>query len=61
MKKPGRKPTGRVRVPLNITITQRVKDELNQRAFRSNVSISEWIEGIVKKELGITEEAKPAA
>lgn len=51
MKKPGRKPTGRIRKPLNITLPKDLADEMKRRAFRTNISLSEWIEGLVVREL----------
>lgn len=58
MNKPGRKPTGRKRKPLNITLPQEVKEEINRRCFRANISASEWIEGLVKRELALAEAGK---
>lgn len=53
-KKRGRKATGRIRKPLNITLPNPLRREIERRAFKSGISISKWLENLADRELGIS-------
>jgi hypothetical protein len=53
MRTPGRKPTGRIRKPINLTLPEPLKNKLVKVAFKQGVSVSEWLEAVALRELGM--------
>lgn len=49
--KPGRKSTGRIRKPLNLTLPEPLKKRIAKEAFQSGCSVSRWFQDLVEREL----------
>lgn len=49
----GRKPTGRIRKPMNLTLPDSLKKRIKKEAFRAGCSVSVWFQDLVERELGM--------